>query len=149
MKALFAPAMMLIGRLRYPYKFSLIFVVFVLPLLVLSSFLIAEINARVEFMEQERRGLEYITVVRQLVERVPAHRGMTNAYLRGDASFKERILAKRTEIDDQFAALTKVDQRLAQASTGLFIMGYGYHWSGGNPGPAAAWPKNCPALPRN
>ena len=27
---------------------------------------------------------------------------------------------------------------LANASDGLFIMGYGYHWSGGSPGPALA-----------
>ena len=46
------------------------------------------------------------------------------------------------EVEDVYLATPAVDwsgsydyDRLAAASDGLFIMGYAYHWTGGNPGP--------------
>ena len=50
----------------------------------------------------------------------------------------------KAAVDEVYLATPAVDwngaywySRLAEASDGLFIMGYGYHWTGGGPGPNA------------
>ena len=115
MKALIRPVSALIGRLKYSYKFSLIFVLFLVPILVLSMLLISEESNQISFLEQQRRGVEYVAATRQLMEYIPQHRGMTNAYLNGDVSFHERILAVRGVVDKHFSTLQGVDGSLGEA----------------------------------
>jgi len=115
MNALFAPAKAAMGRLHYLHKFVLIFVIFLIPLGILSSILFRSITQDVQFLEQERRGVEYIGVLRPLLEKIPQHRGMTNAYLNGDDSFKDKIGAIRSDIDRSFIALKKLDDKLGGA----------------------------------
>jgi len=65
-----------------------------------------------------------------------------------DSSNKEHLVSLvvelKAEVDEVFLATPAVDwsgaydyDQLAAHSDGLFIMGYGYHWKGGNPGPVA------------
>ncbi|WJW75424.1 methyl-accepting chemotaxis protein [Thiohalobacter sp. IOR34] len=114
MNAVLKPAMALMGRLRYLHKFILIFIVFLLPLVVLTSMLFSSINQDVSFVEQERRGVEYLGGLRSLLETLPQHRGMTHAYLNGDSAFEEKILAKRQVIDAAFEELAALDERLGE-----------------------------------
>ena len=58
------------------------------------------------------------------------------------ADFVAFIQELAAAVDEVYIATPAVDwagaydyDELANASDGLFIMGYGYHWSGGNPGP--------------
>ncbi len=60
------------------------------------------------------------------------------------ANFVTFIEDLRAEVEDLFIAMPAVDwsgaydfDALADASDGLFIMGYNYHWSTGDPGPNA------------
>jgi hypothetical protein len=64
------------------------------------------------------------------------------------STYKEDLVALtrelRARVDEVYLATPETDWRgafdydeLAAASDGLFIMGYGYHWSGGSPGPLA------------
>ncbi len=111
MEQLFKPATALMDRFRYSIKFGFIFALVFIPLLVLSYLLISNINDEIHFFENERNGLAYIKAVRPLVEHMPQHRGMTNAYLNGDKSFHDRILAKRKDVDTHLAALIEVNQQ--------------------------------------
>jgi len=111
-KALVNPVVALMGRLKFSYKFSLIFILFLIPLLVLSSLLITAEVKQIRFLEQERLGVEYIATTRQLMEYIPQHRGMTNAYLNGDASFRARIMEAREVIGRHFVTLQELDSRL-------------------------------------
>lgn len=83
----------------------------------------------------------------QLVEEYGAHgvnvdfEGL-NLSLKQD--FVKFIQELSVAVDEVYLAMPAVDwagaydfDELAYASEGLFIMGYGYHWSGGNPGPLA------------
>jgi GH18 family chitinase len=88
-----------------------------------------------------------IAQLRTLVDQFGAHgvnidfEGM-DAFLKDDlVAFTQELAA---EVDEVYLATPAVDwlgaydyDELAFASDGLFIMGYGYHWSGGNPGPVA------------
>jgi spore germination protein YaaH len=60
------------------------------------------------------------------------------------ADFVSFVSETSAAVDEVYLAMPAVDwtgaydfDQLAFASDGLFIMGYGYHWSGGDPGPIA------------
>jgi signal transduction histidine kinase/DNA-binding response OmpR family regulator len=104
---LLAPAIAVMNRLRYPQKFALISVLFVLPLALVMYLLVSEINDRIEFAGKELRGDEYLRPLRALFEHV------AQSYVRDDArdSRLDRV-GKRAEIEAAFAALAAVEQRL-------------------------------------
>ena len=51
---------------------------------------------------------QFIQVARRLVEHLPQHRGMANAFLKGDASFQEKILALQKMIEEDFVELKRI-----------------------------------------
>ncbi len=115
MNVIFAPAKALMAYLRYLHKFALVFLLFLIPLGVLLTLFFTNMNKNIQFGEQELRGVEYIAAVRQILEHIPQHRGMTAAYLNGDGSFEAKIMEKRSQIDQQFSRLREVDAKLASA----------------------------------
>jgi len=112
MGALFSPAMFLMDRLKFPVKFSLIFSIVLIPLITLSVIFVNNMNAEILFLEHERMGLAYIKTVRQPIEHIQQHRGMTAAYLNGASDFKARIMSKRQDVDKYMDELAKIDQEL-------------------------------------
>ncbi|WP_127474737.1 methyl-accepting chemotaxis protein [Sulfurivermis fontis] len=115
MDIVFRPGIGLLNRLRYPHKFLFIGVIFLAPLVVMGYFLVNEVNQRIRFMEQERLGVEYIAQLRKPIQDIQQHRGMSAAFLNGDASFRERMAQRQAAIDAHFATLRSVDQRLGSA----------------------------------
>ncbi|MDZ7805126.1 methyl-accepting chemotaxis protein [Thiohalophilus sp.] len=115
MKALFGPAVYLMNRFRYPIKFSLIFLIVLIPLLVLSSILITNMNDEISFLENERQGLTYIQIVREPIQFIQQHRALTAAYLTGNKSLREQITQKRDEVESALNRLQQVDKRLGKA----------------------------------
>jgi len=111
-KRVLMPGRVFIGRLRYAYKFGLIFVMFMVPLVAVSLLLGTQASQSIRSIEQKQEGIEYITLMRSLLESMPQHRGMTNAYLNGDNSFHDRIMQKRGEINTTFHDLTRLNNRL-------------------------------------
>ena len=109
MYQLFFPAMALMDRLRYPAKFSLLFVIVLIPLLFMSTTIIRHYHSEVQHLESERKGLAYVRVLRFPLEHVQQHRGMTSAYKNGAEQFKERILSKREQVDGFFTELKQID----------------------------------------
>jgi len=129
MTILLKPARALMGRLRYLHKFALIGTVFLVPIVMLTILLFAEINEDIRFMEQEQRGVEYIAPLRQLLEHIPQHRGMTNAYLNGNTDFRDRILGKRDAVDQYFADLETMDGKLGETlQTGSMVSSLKSQW---------------------
>jgi len=83
------------------------------------SFLVAAIcaqlniqNNNVNFSTKEQLGSEYVQPIRQLLELVPQHRGMTNAFLNGNKGFESKILQRREDIENAFKVALEVDQRI-------------------------------------
>ena len=115
MKSILFPAMYLMDRLRYPLKFGFIFLVVLIPLVTLSFLLVTHINEDILLLEHERQGLAYIKAVRQPIEHIQQHRGMTNAYLNGATSFRSQIMDKRSMVDSHLEALARTDRELGEA----------------------------------
>ena len=109
-----SPAASLMNKLSYPRKMILISTIFIIPLMTSLYMLNGQLNININFAEKERLGVEYIQQLRKLTEHIPAHRGMTNAYLAGDESFQSKIMAKRTEINADITAIDEVDAKLGE-----------------------------------
>lgn len=114
MKALFSPAIFVMDRLKYPVKFALIFIIVLIPLVTLSVNLISSFEKDITFYENEHQGAIYIKSVRQPIEHMQQHRGMTAAYLNGATEFKDRIMAKRQDVDRHLAALVNIDKTMGE-----------------------------------
>jgi sigma-B regulation protein RsbU (phosphoserine phosphatase) len=72
-RKLFDPAIKLLDQLRYPWKFLLISLCFVLPIILLIYMLFSEIGERIAFAEKERDGVAYsraLEAVRQTLYRM-------------------------------------------------------------------------------
>jgi len=86
--------------------------IFLLPFGVVVYQLIAEINEGINFAQKERLGLQYNNPSRKLLEDMQQHRGMVYAYLNGESSFKEQIIFKQPQIEEDIKAIDAVDREL-------------------------------------
>ncbi|THJ24786.1 MAG: HAMP domain-containing protein [Nitrospira sp. CG24E] len=91
-------------NLTVPGKLVLLGIVFSLPIAVLLYLLIKEQNIAIEFGQQERKGVEYIKPVRQILQNMQKHQV---AFLTGssDASTLEK------QIDQDIRTAQEVDAR--------------------------------------
>ena len=62
--------------------------------------LASEINVGIEFVQKERMGVEYNLSPRKLLENMQERQGNGRRLLNGDTSFKEQILSKQNQIDE-------------------------------------------------
>jgi signal transduction histidine kinase/CheY-like chemotaxis protein len=116
MKSLFKPAVRLMNRLKYPQKFLLVGLVLVIPLVVVLSQYIAQINLVIDFAAKEQLGLQYNTPLHAFLQDVQQHAGMIHAFTLGDAAFKatvaDAITKKQAEIETDIRAVDTVHARL-------------------------------------
>lgn len=111
MRNLLFPAVTLMNRLKYLQKFFLIGMLFMLPVGLSMYLIVAEIDKEIDFAKKERVGIEYNNGIRKLLEHLQQHRGMANANLNGDASFKEKLLIKQAQIEDDIRDIDQIDQK--------------------------------------
>jgi hypothetical protein len=112
MKKLFNPAIVLMNQLKYPQKFSLISLFFLLPLALVLILLIPSLNERIEFTQKEIYGNMYLRPLRRLLEHSLQNKIVAHKYLSGDRSLKEALLNKQAQIDEDFRTLEAVDREL-------------------------------------
>jgi methyl-accepting chemotaxis protein len=113
MNAFFAPAVALMNRLKYPFKFGLIGLVALLAIAYLVT--VMTLGLRETSLAQGQRelaGLEAIKPIFPLVQQVQLHRDLSNGVLSGDAGLKDRVAAAAKEISSAFARADAVMARL-------------------------------------
>ncbi len=111
MKAALYPALYLMGRLRLKAKFVLIICISVMPLLVLSYFLLSGLARDIELIEHELYGMELAVPAKQLMISIAKSRGLTNGYLNGEKKLKDDVLQVRREVDEKIDELLRVERR--------------------------------------
>jgi PAS domain S-box-containing protein len=122
---LFKPAIALMNRLKYPQKFFLISLLFVLPLALVMNLLISELDSRIEFTQKEIYGSTYLRPISQLWLYIPERQlNLQNQFYKSQQSInlteQSEILQLQTRelddlrglIDNEFASLSNVDRRL-------------------------------------
>jgi len=114
MKQIFAPATIMMGKMRFPVKFFVIFMLALIPLVILSYSMISKLSEEISFLEGEALGVQYLQASRLPIQHIQQHRGMTAAYLNGNESFKARILSKRQDVDKFLAQLQQIENKLGE-----------------------------------
>src|ERR671921_273215 len=97
MSQLLSPAIALMNRLRYPQKFLLISLLFIVPLALVMALLIAEVNTKTDFAQKEKYGTEYLRVVRKLFEDALYQQSTAHAYLNGDTALASEFQRAQTQ----------------------------------------------------
>ncbi|HLY27667.1 MAG TPA: response regulator [Aggregatilineales bacterium] len=109
MKTLFKPAVRLMNRLMYPQKFFLVGLVLVIPLVFVMSLYFSQSRKDIEFSSKELLGLSYDVPLLNFLRDIQQHWGMADAYLGGDASFKDSLAKVETQVDDDVKAMDTAD----------------------------------------
>ncbi len=122
MNALFAPAIALMNRLKYPAKFSLIGLLLLLPLAFALNQYLNQINKDIDFAHKEQVGLEYNEPVLRILQNIQQHAALATIFLSGQTDYQDEIDAKQAEIDLDIQAIDKVDARLGKT------LGATEHW---------------------
>ena len=78
---LLQPAIALMQRLRLLHKFALVSLVFLLPLLLASGLLVAELHKSVSFTVQERQGLAYVSKLHEMRRHLQEKRSLEHLRL--------------------------------------------------------------------
>jgi len=110
-RGFFAPAVLVLNRLRYPQKFLLITALFALPLGVVMLFFMSVVQHDIEFSQHEKIGVEYIRPLDAVVQHVQQHRALTVAFLSGAPEFRAKYEAKQLEIQNDIARVDAADRR--------------------------------------
>jgi signal transduction histidine kinase/CheY-like chemotaxis protein len=110
-KGFFAPAVLVLNRLRYPQKFLLITALFALPLGVVMVFFLRVVQHDIEFSQHEKIGVEYIRPLDDVVQHVQQHRALTVAFLSGAPDFKAKYEAKQLEIQKDIERVDAADRK--------------------------------------
>lgn len=114
--------MNMLNRLTIWQKLALLVGMLCIPIALLAYLLAAEKNQAIGFAQQEIRGVHYLQPARALLQHLAEHRGMSNAFLSGDASFKEKLTAKQNQLAEDIKAMDAADAQHGDAlnSTGAW-----------------------------
>ena len=105
MKALFYPAINLMGRLRYAHKFLLLGLLALGAVVVLQLSLYRALDRVIEPSREELRGLEALVRLNHAIQLVQHDRGLAAGLLGGNRAFAARQQAKAAEVDTAFLRL--------------------------------------------
>ena len=107
----FTPAIKAMSRLRYFGKFTLIVSFFIVPISILLFLWLPSVDMAISRAKNENIGVEYIVQVSKLLRNVQQHRGATNAFLIGDATYKRIILEREVDIEKNIIDIDALDAR--------------------------------------
>ncbi|HEY9022723.1 MAG TPA: response regulator [Burkholderiaceae bacterium] len=110
LRGILEPATKVLDRLRYPQKFALISLLFVLPLGVVMYLLFSEINDRIAFARKEMQGVEYLRPLRALEERAGHSLFLVSRLADGNVAVRPEVLRKQLEIDEDFIDLDRAER---------------------------------------
>lgn len=99
----------LMDQLPLKKKFAVIFAFLLIPIVYLCAITLFDYQKAANKLENEQRGLSYISALRPLYVNMAQTRGMTNAYLNGKREFQAKILDKREIVNQKLSALIAID----------------------------------------
>ncbi len=113
MKSLFTPAILIMNKLSFPKKFSLIDIIILSIYTFLFYSFTTEILDKINFSAKERTGVEYNYPVKNLIINLISHRDLVNRYFILDKTLLDKITEKQKEIDDIFKSIDIMESKYA------------------------------------
>jgi diguanylate cyclase (GGDEF)-like protein len=111
MKIFFSPSVKLMNRLSYLQKFSLIGLLFLLPIGLTLYLLISDLNVQLGVIKSEKKGIEYNSAIRHFIEDTQQHRGLANIILNGDTEFANVLEQKESLILEDIKAVNAIESK--------------------------------------
>lgn len=105
MRALFAPAVRLMNRLRFSQKFMLLGVVMLVAMLWLMIQVFSSLTGQIRSSRAELDGLDKLDLAVRLVQNLQQHRSLSVAVIGGDQSLADQRTAKEAETAAAVVAL--------------------------------------------
>ncbi len=112
---LLQPATELMGRLKYPEKFVLIGALLLLPLILVLSQFLEQINWDIDFAAKEQNGVTYVVPLYEFLTGVQEHAGLATSEFNRPPALDARFEAVEQEIADSIRAVNAVDARLGDS----------------------------------
>ncbi|MUT64656.1 methyl-accepting chemotaxis protein [Paenibacillus sp. NEAU-GSW1] len=108
------PFTAIISRLKYAQKFLLLSVLFLIPLAMLLSIWLSELQEEITIAEEEQVGVAYIHSLMPLIIHIQEHRGHANGLLNGNSASE----AKLSETEQKIAADIEQIKKANAAASG-------------------------------
>ena len=99
------PAIVLMRRLRLLPKFFLVSCLFVLPIILVTSLLLRELNKSIHFSHQEQIGVQSLSDVHQLLQLGQHARAWQHLALAGNAEAKSKVMQLHAQITQSVSSL--------------------------------------------
>jgi len=112
---LLQPATELMGRLKYPEKFVLIGALLLLPLILVLSQFLEQINWDIDFAAKEQNGVTYVVPLYEFLTGIQEHAGLATAEFNRPPALDARFEAVEQEIADSIRAVNAVDAQLGDS----------------------------------
>jgi methyl-accepting chemotaxis protein len=110
MKVLFAPAVAMLNRMRYPAKFSLLGLISLLVIGFLLVQLTLSLREGIVFAEKELDSIQRVPTLLKVIELTQQHRGLSSGVLNGNEELRPRLQKKTEEL---VVAMKAADETLA------------------------------------
>ncbi|MCB5195821.1 methyl-accepting chemotaxis protein [Deefgea salmonis] len=110
LRTLFSPAIALVSKLRFAQKFILIACILAIPTLFMLTRIVINFNTDLSALNNERVGLQYANIMRDVVDQLQRHRGLTTAFLQGKTDFAPAITESEQKLK---TAIDQVKKQLA------------------------------------
>lgn len=114
MQWFFAPGIWLINKYKYSGKFFILGVIVLIPLVLLSYFLLMDINNSIKVAENAVDGAKYNNELKTFLQYTQQHRGLAAGYLNGDESFKEKIVDVEEKLSKQINIIDQIDNKVGK-----------------------------------
>src|SRR5688572_2392727 len=102
---LFYPAIWLMNRLRYAWKFILIGILLLIPFGWVANLQYRSATEQFDFNQGESFGVEYIAAARDFLKVVERHRFLTSAVLSGQGAWRADLADVAGRADTLIAAV--------------------------------------------
>lgn len=117
------PVIALMNKMSFFKKFTLIFAIILIPLVISLTFVIITLDERAKSVELQSNGINYDSQVRKLIKHTQEHRGMSSILLNGDASIKNNLAQKDNDILSDIENIDKLEKFYGKG------MNTSSHWS--------------------
>lgn len=111
---IFSPAIKLMNKLKYLHKFTVIFLLFLIPTSILLTSTIRGLNSNVTKEYNQEKGLQYSTTIITLIRDIQQHRGLSSSYLGGNAEIKDKISEKQGDIKVSLSTIDDITNKYGE-----------------------------------
>jgi len=114
-----APAVHLANQLRFRTKFAVLAAIVLIPLVLLGTSVIHQINASIEVIRSEQLCQRYLLDVTPVLRLSMLQRALTNRLLGGDSTAQADLSANQEKLEAAFSKLAATDRQFnTQLETG-------------------------------